>query len=60
MCIFCWKSCPATLPSLSLPALSRDDDNDDEEEEEEEEEDAATAMDIEVLAAGGEGEVCMM
>ena len=45
---------------MSLPALSRDDDNDDEEEEEEEEEDAATAMDIEVLAAGGEGEVCMM
>ena len=56
ICIFCWKSWPGPALSilLTLPAFALDEDEDVDDD------DVATAKDMEVLAAGGEGEVCIM
>ena len=57
ICIFCWKSWPGPVLFIleSLPVLSLDVDEDDDDDDV-----VATAKDREVLAAGGEGEVCIM
>ena len=52
LALICIWTGPRPSMFFSLPGLSCDDDDDDDDDD-----DVATAIDIEVLAAGGEGEV---